>query len=148
MDNSSGDSKLVYRFGNKTADGGRMGGRCRSDHVGSHGLGVDGNGLRSLPGFPTGPIHDLLGAVVPSSARNARWRLRDRCADARQRLSQEFSRRVTDLPGVLSECAVIDQQGKGMLRGDAWLSLETLLVRLAGTHSVQLPSKHALLLRR
>jgi len=38
---------------------------------------------------------------------------------------------------VLAQCAIVDQQGKGQLLGDAWLSLENLLLRLAGA---RLPS--------
>jgi hypothetical protein len=38
---------------------------------------------------------------------------------------------------VLAQCAIVDQQGKGQLLGDVWLSLENLLLRLAG---VRLPS--------
>ncbi len=60
----------------------------------------------------------------------------------------QFRRRVTDrlvkrlgslqaVDRVLAQCAIVDQQGKGQLLGDAWLSLEDLLLRLAG---VKLPS--------
>ena len=38
---------------------------------------------------------------------------------------------------VLAQCALVDQQGKGQLLGDAWITLEDLLLRLAG---VRLPS--------
>ena len=59
-----------------------------------------------------------------------------------------FRRRVTDrllkrlgsteaIDRVLAQCALVDQQGKGQLLGDAWLSLEDLLLRLSGT---RLPS--------
>ena len=59
-----------------------------------------------------------------------------------------FRRRVTDrlvkrlgslkaIDRVLAQCALVDQQGKGQLLGDAWLSLEDLLLRLAGS---RLPS--------
>ena len=41
---------------------------------------------------------------------------------------------------VLAQCAIVDQQGKGQLLGDAWLSLENLLLRLAGA---RLPSLEA-----
>lgn len=33
---------------------------------------------------------------------------------------------------VLAECALVDAQGKGQIPGDAWLSLEDLLLRLCG----------------
>ena len=60
----------------------------------------------------------------------------------------QFKRRTSDalvkrlgspaaIDRVLAQCALVDQQGKGQLLGDAWLSLEDLLLRLAGT---RLPS--------
>lgn len=66
----------------------------------------------------------------------------------RQRLLQQFAQRVKDPGAVLAECAVIDQQGKGQLLGDAWVSLENLLLRLAGKRSLPLPSQDQALLRR
>lgn len=49
--------------------------------------------------------------------------------------------RVEDtLDRALAQCALVDQQGKGQLLGDPWLSLESLLLRLAG---VRLPSLEA-----
>jgi DNA polymerase-3 subunit delta len=60
---------------------------------------------------------------------------------AKARLMQQFLRRIKDPGMVLAECAIIDQQGKGQLRGDAWMSLENLLLRLAGVKSMPLPSQ-------
>ncbi len=60
---------------------------------------------------------------------------------ARQRLLQQFAKRIKNPAIVLAECAVIDQQGKGQLQGDAWLSLENLLLRLAGLKRMPLPSQ-------
>ena len=37
---------------------------------------------------------------------------------------------------VIAQCALIDSQGKGQLLGDAWLSLEHLLLRLAGARGL------------
>jgi DNA polymerase III subunit delta len=53
----------------------------------------------------------------------------------RQQLVRQFVRRVgsTDaVERVLAECALVDAQGKGQIPGDAWLSLEFLLLRLCG----------------
>lgn len=53
----------------------------------------------------------------------------------RQRLIREFLQRLgsTDaIDRVLAECALVDAQGKGQIAGDAWLSLEDLLLRLCG----------------
>jgi len=58
---------------------------------------------------------------------------------SRQRLLQQFATRIKDPGVVLAECAVIDQQGKGQLLGEAWVSLENLLLRLAGARSLPLP---------
>ncbi|MDP6376118.1 MAG: DNA polymerase III subunit delta [Pseudomonadales bacterium] len=54
----------------------------------------------------------------------------------RQRLVEGFMRRVRSIPPVLAQCALVDQQAKGMLHGDAWLSLENLLLRMAGSRTL------------
>ncbi|MEM7078891.1 MAG: DNA polymerase III subunit delta [Pseudomonadota bacterium] len=59
----------------------------------------------------------------------------------RQRLSAEFARRIKDVRPVLAEIALIDQQGKGQHPGDAWLSLEQVVLRLAGLRDLSLPSR-------
>ncbi|MFU8814513.1 MAG: DNA polymerase III subunit delta [Pseudomonadales bacterium] len=53
----------------------------------------------------------------------------------RQRLVQSFLQRLGSgeaVGRVLAECALVDAQGKGQIPGDAWLSLEDLLLRLCG----------------
>jgi DNA polymerase III subunit delta len=53
----------------------------------------------------------------------------------RQRLLRDFMARMGSLDSlerVLAECALIDAQAKGQIAGDAWLSLEDLLLRLCG----------------
>ena len=67
---------------------------------------------------------------------------------ARQRLMQQFTQRIKDPGPVLAECALVDQQGKGQLLGDAWISLENLLLRLAGVRGLPLPSQTKHLLKR
>ena len=65
----------------------------------------------------------------------------------RKRLIPGFRRRAGSPERVLAQVALVDQQGKGELRGDAWLSFERLLVRLCG---VRLPAleREARYLRR
>ena len=60
---------------------------------------------------------------------------------AKQKIVSQFARRIRDSGPVLAECAIIDQQGKGQLRGDPWVALERLLLRLAGVRAVTLPSQ-------
>ena len=60
---------------------------------------------------------------------------------ARQKLLQKFAQRIKDPGPVLAECSLIDQQGKGQLVGSAWISLENLLLRLAGVRALPLPSQ-------
>jgi DNA polymerase-3 subunit delta len=63
-----------------------------------------------------------------------------RTAPQRRRLVEGFIRRLGSpeaIDRVLAQCAIVDQQGKGQLLGDVWVSLENLLLRLAG---VRLPS--------
>lgn len=50
----------------------------------------------------------------------------------RKRLIPGFTRRAGAPAQALAELALIDLQGKGALRGDAWLSLERLLLRQCG----------------
>ena len=65
----------------------------------------------------------------------------------RKRLIPAFLRRAGSPERVLAQVALVDQQGKGELHGDAWISFERLLVRLC---NVRLPAleKEARYLRR
>ncbi len=79
----------------------------------------------------------ILGALVAQLRR-----LRGaggRMPPQRQRLVEGFLRRLGSaevIDRVLAQCALIDAQGKGQLLGDAWLSLENLCLRLAGTRKL------------
>ncbi len=78
----------------------------------------------------------ILGALT-SQLRGVRS---GRLPPQRKRLVNGFLKRlgsVEAIDRVLSQCALVDQQGKGQLLGDAWISLENLLLRLAGA---RLPS--------
>ena len=82
------------------------------------------------------PVFMLLGAVN-SQLRNAlrlatgeRFYLPPQRARALRRLGDRLG--TAGLERALSECALLDMQAKGALRGDAWQSLERVLVRLAG----------------
>lgn len=58
----------------------------------------------------------------------------------RKRLVGGFLNRIGSadvLPRVLAECALVDAQGKGQIPGDAWLSLEEVLLRLAGVRTLR-----------
>jgi DNA polymerase III delta subunit len=50
------------------------------------------------------------------------------------RLLERFRKRLSasGADRALAACALVDAQGKGQLRGDPWLSLEALLLALAG----------------
>jgi DNA polymerase-3 subunit delta len=82
----------------------------------------------------------ILGALTAQLRRIARG---DRQPPARQRLIERFLSRIGrgSIERVLAQCALIDQQGKGQLLGDAWLSLENLLVRLAGARMSSLEAQ-------
>ena len=75
----------------------------------------------------------------------------NRMPPVRRRLLEAFVRRLGNpddtLDRVLAQCALVDQQGKGQLLGDAWLSLESLALRLAGTRLPSLESELAYLTR-
>ncbi|NIP15513.1 MAG: DNA polymerase III subunit delta [Pseudomonadales bacterium] len=74
-----------------------------------------------------------------------------RMAPQRQRLVDGFVRRLrlpNNLHRVLSQCALVDAQGKGQLLGDAWLSLENVCLRLAGQRGLPSLEQEVSLLRR
>ena len=56
----------------------------------------------------------------------------------RARAAEQFKQRVGRIDAVLAECALIDQQGKGQLLSDAWISLERMMLRLCGCRSMSL----------
>ncbi|MDH3643847.1 MAG: hypothetical protein OES38_17205 [Gammaproteobacteria bacterium] len=69
----------------------------------------------------------------------------------RQRLVDGFLRRLGSaevLDRVLAQCALVDAQGKGQLRGDAWVSLENLCLRLAGNRTLMSLEEQLPYLRR
>ena len=73
----------------------------------------------------------VLGAIT---AQLRRFKGGGRPAGPRARLAERFLKRTPpeELDLLLGECALIDRQGKGGLYGDAWLTLETLCLRMAG----------------
>lgn len=85
----------------------------------------------------------ILGALTSQLRRMADPR---GLPPARIQMMQRFGQRIKEVGPVLSECAIIDQQGKGQLVGDAWISLENLLLRLATLRSMPLPSQDKKLL--
>lgn len=89
------------------------------------GLRAEGVALFAILGALTSQLRQIAEGRVPQFRR----RITDRLV---KRLGS-----VTAIDRVLAQCALVDQQGKGQLLGDAWLSLEDLLLRLAG---VRLPS--------
>lgn len=76
----------------------------------------------------------LLGAFTSQlrGIESGRW-----MPPQRQRLIPGFLRRVGSVERVLSQLALVDQQGKGELHGDVWISFERLLLRVCG---MRLPS--------
>ena len=80
------------------------------------------------------PLFALLGAFTSQlrAIGAGQW-----MPPQRKRHIPNFLRRVGSPERVLAQIALIDQQGRGELYGDAWVSLERLLMRLCG---VRLPS--------
>ena len=68
---------------------------------------------------------------------------------ARARAIQQFLQR-SRIPSYqwLAECTVVDQLAKGVGIGDPWISLEQLLLGMAGVVAIQRPSVHQRLLRQ
>jgi DNA polymerase-3 subunit delta len=82
------------------------------------------------------PVYLIMGVVTSQlrSAQKIAMGGRPQLSSQRARVLQGLANRfgVSGLERALSECALLDLQAKGMLRGDAWQSLECLLVSLAG----------------
>lgn len=89
-------------------------------------------------------LYAILGALTSQLRRFGNTR---GMPQQRQRLARAFQDRIKDASLVLAECAVVDRQGKGQGRADAWISLERLLLRLSGTRFVTLPSQDDSILR-
>jgi DNA polymerase-3 subunit delta len=84
------------------------------------GLRAEGVALFAILGALTSQLRQIAEGRVPQFRR----RITDRLV---KRLGS-----IAAMDRVLAQCALVDQQGKGQLLGDAWISLEDLLLRLAG----------------
>ena len=82
------------------------------------------------------PVFMVLGAVNAQLRNALRHATGVRVYVPRQRIRSLNGLRdrlgIAGLEHALSECALLDMQAKGALRGDAWQSLERVLVALAG----------------
>ena len=82
------------------------------------------------------PVFMVLGAVNAQLRNALRHATGVRVYVPRQRIRSLNGLRdrlgTAGLEHALSECALLDMQAKGALRGDAWQSLERILVALAG----------------
>jgi DNA polymerase III subunit delta len=77
-------------------------------------------------------VFAVLGALT---ALLRRYLAREYLPPQRLALMEGFERRLGDparFDEILAACALVDAQGKGQVPGDAWRSLEELLLRLAG----------------
>ncbi len=79
------------------------------------------------------------GATTFGIAASFAYQLRsagnlNRMTQTRRKLMEPFVRRIGQqgLDRLLAECALLDQQSKGDLEGEAWVSLERLLLGAAG----------------
>lgn len=82
-----------------------------------------------------------MGVLMPFVSQLHRLDSQQRLPPKRGRVIAGFKSRIGDMSPVLAECAVIDQQVKGQLRGDPWRSLEQLMLRLSGLRQMPLPSR-------
>ena len=89
------------------------------------GLRAEGVALFAILGALTSQLRQIGSGRIPPFRRQMADRLLRRLGS------------VDAIDRVLAQCSLVDQQGKGQLLGDAWLSLEDLLLRLAGS---RLPS--------
>ncbi len=101
--------------------------------------------LRSLQDAGLSPFA-ILGPFVAQIRQlqgGGGWMPRERA-----RAAEGFTRRIGRLDGVLAECALIDQQGKGQILGDAWQSLERMMLRLCGKKELKMLGENLASLRR
>mgnify|MGYP006090796715 CR=1 FL=1 len=89
-------------------------------------------------------VFAILGALTSQLRRLGQSR---GLPPARARILEQFAQRVKSPLTLLAECAVIDQQGKGQRFGDAWVSLEQLVLVMAGTPGMVPPSVYQRRLR-
>ena len=89
-------------------------------------------------------VFAILGALTSQLRRLGQSR---GLPPARARTMEQFAQRVGSPLTLLAECAVIDQQGKGQRFGDAWVSLEQLVLVMAGTVGMVPPSVYQRRLR-
>jgi DNA polymerase III subunit delta len=91
----------------------------------------------------------ILGALTSQLRRLAAGDS-SRMPQQRQAAARRFLQRlgsVDAIERVLADCALVDAQVKGQIPGDAWLSLEDLLLRLSGVRPLPGHSPMALLRR-
>lgn len=91
-----------------------------------------------------------LFAVLGALTTQLRQIAEGRTPAFKRRLADRLIRRLGSaaaIDRVLAQCALVDQQGKGQLLGDAWISLENLLLRLAGARLPSLEDQQAALQR-
>jgi DNA polymerase III subunit delta len=96
------------------------------------------------------PPLQILGALTSQLRRVAAGetsRMPPQRQAAARRLLQRLGS-VDAIERVLADCALVDAQVKGQIPGDAWLSLEDLLLRLCGVRPLPGKSPMALLRRR
>lgn len=98
-----------------------------------HGMREEGQGM-------LGPLYLLVGTL-------RRLQKGDYLTPAQERFLHAFRRRAGSFDEVLAECALLDLQGKGQIRGDAWDSLISLTLRLCGRPMPDLSSQREWLLR-
>jgi DNA polymerase-3 subunit delta len=93
------------------------------------GLRAEGVALFAILGALTSQLRQIGSGRIPPFRRQMADRLLRRLGS------------VDAIDRVLAQCSLVDQQGKGQLLGDAWLSLEDLLLRLAGSRLPSLESQ-------
>lgn len=97
-------------------------------------------GMRDEGQGPLGPLYLLVSTL-------RRFMRGDYLPQAQQRLLPAFRRRAGSFEAVLAECALLDLQAKGQLRGDPWESLISLSLRLCGRSMPDIASQRRWLVR-
>ena len=90
------------------------------------------------------PVFMIMGAVVNNlrRTREVAQGQNPRLARNRRQLVERVAGRLGPqrIDALLGDCAMLDLQAKGMLRGDAWESLEDILLAIAGAKRTSLAS--------
>lgn len=146
--------KLVDHQGAITADdlGGHVGDAAHYDTFEMIDTALAGDGPRAIRMARVLRREGVAVFMVLAALVNQLRRLHEAARGGNVRLAKQRAQKVQaaarrlgahGVEAILAECALLDLQSKGMLRGDAWQSLERVLLAIAGRGEAHLERDQA-----